>query len=90
MVIQDLRKNCHFSQHVTQLPGLNLALESLWEAARVPQVPPQSSLFTPMWGWGRELAIRAAVTASQSSPPGQGRDTLPKCQRLPLLACLEC
>ena len=51
VAIQGLRKGCHGSHHSAQLPGLNLASESLQEAVRVPtdlldpQVPPQSPLF---------------------------------------------
>lgn len=51
VAIQGLRKGCHGSHHSAQLPGLNLASESLQEAVRVPadlldpQVPPESPLF---------------------------------------------
>lgn len=51
MAVQGLRKGCHSSHHTAQLPGLNLASESLQEAVRVPsdlldsQVPSQSPLF---------------------------------------------
>lgn len=50
MAIQGLRKGCHSSHHTAQLPGLNLASESLQEAVGVPadlldpQIPPQGPL----------------------------------------------
>lgn len=36
MAIEGLRKGCHSSHYTTQLPGLNLAPESLQESVRVP------------------------------------------------------
>lgn len=50
VAIQGLRKRRHGPHHAAQLPGLNLASESLQEAVRVPadlldpQVPPQGPL----------------------------------------------
>lgn len=36
VAIEGLRKGCHSSHYTTQLPGLNLAPESLQESVRVP------------------------------------------------------
>lgn len=93
MAIQGLRKGCHSSHHSAQLPGLNLASESLQEAVGVPAdlLDPQVYLLrAPCSSKGGPLATRAAAMASGSPPPGQGQGTSPKRQSLPLPAPLGC
>lgn len=74
--VQGLRKSCHGSHHAAQLPGLNLASESLQEAVRVPsdllgsQVPPQSPLFLQRGAPGHQCCSHGLWVPSTRTGPG--------------------
>lgn len=76
VAIQGLRKGCHSSHHTAQLPGLNLASESLQEAVRVPadlldpQVPPQSPLLLQRGAPGHEGCSHGLWVPSPRTGPG--------------------
>lgn len=76
MAIQGLRKGCHCSHHTAQLPGLNLASESLQKAIRVPadlldpQVPPQSPLLLQRGAPGHQGCSHGLWVPSPRAGPG--------------------
>lgn len=88
MAIQGLRKSCHCSHNSAQLPGLNLASESLQEAIRVPanlldpQVPPQSPLFLQGGTPGHQGCSHSFWVPSPRAGPGhitEAPETAPPC-----------
>ena len=76
VAIQGLRKGRHSSHHAAQLPGLNLASESLQEAVRVPadlldpQVPPQSPLLLQGGAPGHQGCSHGLWVPSPRAGPG--------------------
>lgn len=76
MAVQGLRKGCHSSHHSAQLPGLNLASESLQEAVRMPpdlldsQVPLQSPLFLQRGAPGHQGCSHGLWVPSTRAGPG--------------------
>lgn len=76
MAIQGLRKGCHSSHHSAQLPGLNLASESLQEAVGVPadlldpQVPPQGPLLLQGRAPGHQGCSHGFWVSSARAGPG--------------------
>lgn len=76
MAIQGLRKRRHSPHHAAQLPGLNLASESLQEAVRVPadlldpQVPPQGPLLLQGGAPGHQGCGHGLRVSSPRAGPG--------------------